>query len=308
MNATKRRLPIRIVVAGGGFFLFLIVASIWFTSHHIGARNGQSLETQQPEPIQSPSKSAPEKQNIEPEGTHQVLDPEMKEIEDLVNQGIGEVSTSLTATLNVPGILQKRQTLEEVTVERMQKAKTSRVVSGRVQVSEAEELLTQDDRPLRVYVKGIGKSQLPEAVMSAVVGGQFNLGEVPEGRYEVFLAERTHMPGIVVRIPVEEERQCPEISFEFGDCTAEVTVLEGSRPFESDQADLMLGGIDDEKHMFKRSHGIKSGEWVVKRLIPGTYLVSIVLPDGRNAGNMVTLSTGINRIALNLEPEEEASQ
>ena len=167
---------------------------------------------------------------------------------------------------------ERKKTVEEITAERLKGAVQPGIIHGRIMGIERAKLLP-NDKPLKIYARASSGRNIS---VSAIIDGKYNLGQVPPGTHELFLAERIEMPGLVMRITVEEGQMMEKTDFVFGNCDMEVTILDerGDKVTAKD-AKLFVGGTDEDKHMFKRQQGITDGKWIVRNLLPDTYIVSV---------------------------------
>ena len=137
---------------------------------------------------------------------------------------------------------------------------------------------------------------------SAVIEGRFDLGQLPQGAYTVFLAERERVPGLTMEMNVADGQDAQEAVFGLGECNIEVTVLdEKGRRVDADNIKLFAGGTDAGRHSFKRAKSIRDGTWRVNGLLPGQYLVSARLGDV-SGGAMLNLTPGRNACTIRVGP------
>jgi hypothetical protein len=194
-------------------------------------------------------------------------------------------------------------TVEEVTRERLAHRDLPQTVHGVVDgIDGLKQMLEPGDKALRVYGRTRGGRTVSA---SAVIEGEFTLGQLDSGSYTVFLAERERMPGIVIEIDVDQGQAAQEVALEPGRCNIEVKVTdEAGAAVESDDIELFVGGTDDAKHMFKRAGNIRNGTWRVNGLWPGQYIASAQAGDTAG-GAVVDLRPGMNSCTIQLRPRAD---
>ncbi len=224
-------------------------------------------------------------------------DPEMNDLLEGVVEDLTGEARNILDSQEVPAA----RTVEEVTIARLKDTGLPQTIHGEViGMEKRKQMLEPRDKPLRLYARS---KEGRDVSTSAIVEGRYSFGRLPSGSYRVFLAERGQMPGLVIEVNVGQNQQTQDVDFDSGECELEVTVLdEAGNGIESDSIKLMLGGTNDEKHMFKRAKSIQNGTWRIKGLLSGPYIASAKLGN-RNGGAMLNLQPGMNVCTIQIRPQ-----
>jgi hypothetical protein len=185
---------------------------------------------------------------------------------------------------------------EAATRERLARPPEPQSIYGRVAFKALYDQINPRE-PMIVYAAIEGQAP----VSSLILDGAYSLGVLPAGTIQLHLKQTSRTPAVWVHdVRIQEGQAALEYVWELGDATAVVKVYGvDNAPLQSEDVELLLGGISSRLHTWKTATGIQNGVWRVDYLLPDTYIVRAKW-KGRVAGEMVALASGENTVELRL--------
>lgn len=196
--------------------------------------------------------------------------------------------------------------MHQTTIERLKQTDIPQTVHGAIEHSRLFE--SQGHAGVVVAMTDFRSGDLRDVATSLVIDGRYSLGLLPAGIYHIILHQTPKTPGIWVHnVEVKADQPSVPVDFRFGDASVTVRVLdEQGMPLDTNDVELLIGGIATDTHTFKRATGIDNGLWQVEYLYPGEYGVHAIW-RGRQIGDLHEIADGRNEVLLTFEHQEHQS-